>query len=30
MDWATGEPQESIYQFETVDVLLELAASRPG
>jgi beta-galactosidase len=25
MDWATGEPAEGRYQFETLDVLLELA-----
>lgn len=25
MDWATGEPQEGNYSFETLDVLLELA-----
>jgi beta-galactosidase len=25
MDWASGEPQESVYRFDTVDVLLELA-----
>ena len=25
MDWATGEPQEGVYKFDTVDVLLDLA-----
>ena len=25
MDWASGEPQEGVYRFDTIDVLLELA-----
>jgi beta-galactosidase len=25
MDWASGEPQEGVYKFDTVDVLLDLA-----
>jgi beta-galactosidase len=25
MDWASGEPQEGVYNFDTVDVLLKLA-----
>ena len=27
MDWASGEPAEREYHFETLDVLLELATS---
>jgi len=26
MDWASGEPQEGLYKFDTVDVLLDLAS----
>src|SRR5690242_19411976 len=25
MDWASGEPQEGVYNLDTIDVLLELA-----